>query len=221
MATRRGRGARTQVDGEPGRRPAGTRTAIGFVPDVDREYTADEVRTLNAANPRRWPRYECAEGWLLVTPAPGPRHDTALETLLFALNDYLRVYRVAMVRLSPSDISWGREDTTLQPDVWVAPVEHVRAAHDTDDWAEIRHLLLVAEVISPRTATRDRGFKREVYQRRGVPLYWVIDHRTRTVEEWTPEAAHARPVDRLVWHPDGAAEPFVLELAALFAPPES
>ena len=41
---------------------------------------------------------------------------------------------------------------------------------------------LVAEVLSPRTRSRDRKVKLQAYQDAGVPEYWMADPSSRTVE---------------------------------------
>ena len=80
-----------------------------------------------------------------------------------------------------------------------------------------RKLLLVAEVLSPRSRVADRGKKRTLYQRR-VPLYWIVNLDDRIVEEWTPDSAqHTVVRDRLEWHPAGASIPFTLNLPEYFA----
>ena len=197
---------------------------LGFVPDRGRRYTAAEVRALNAANPRWWPRYECADGRLLVSPAPRFTHQTVVERLFVALAGYCDAHFAdGVARLGPADISWGRRGTTLSPDVFVVPRAMGRAAaarrSSASGWREIRHLLLVAEVVSSRTAGYDRGDKRLVYQREGVPLYWILDPEAGVSEEWTPGVREARVErERLVWHPEAAAVPFELALAHLFRP---
>ncbi len=50
------------------------------------------------------------------------------------------------------------------------------------------------------------------------PTYWIVDPDARQVEVWTPTAtAPHLDATRLAWHPAGATEPCVIELAALFA----
>ena len=184
-------------------------------------YTADQVRALNEANPKHSPRYECVYGELLVSPAPRNMHQLVVSRLLVWLTNYVeRVTLEARVYISPADISWGRDDVTVQPDVFVVPREMARASWRENSWTLIRHLLLAIEVLSPSTRHADRFTKRHLYQRQGVPLYWIVDPESQTAEVWTPEA-HFPTIERerLVWHPEGAAEPFVCPLAELFAEP--
>jgi len=206
-------------------RPRRQRTAeLGFIPDLERRYTAAEVRALNAANPRWWPRYECARGRLLVTPAPLDLHQLYAQRLAFALTAYCEAhFPDGLPLLSPSEITWGRRRTYLQPDVFVAPRATTRANQgvrsSTQAWRNYRFLYLVAEVLSPSTAEADRGDKRIVYQEEGVPLYWIHDAEAGVAEEWTPDAAEARVErERLVWHPEGAAVAFEIALAELYRP---
>jgi Uma2 family endonuclease len=56
-----------------------------------------------------------------------------------------------------------------------------------------------------------------MYQRH-VPEYWIVDLDARLVERWRPE--DTRPeilTERLDWLPEGALEPFQLDLPAYFA----
>lgn len=181
-------------------------------------HTADRVRALNAANPRWWPRYEAVYGELLVTPAPREIHQWMAGELFAELRAYLKRERAGVAYMAPADISWGRRDTTVQPDVFVVPRADVRAARRAKSWDAVRHLLLAAEVLSPSTRHRDRFKKRLLYQRQGVELYWVVDPERRTAEVWTPDAEFPTTErERLVWRPTGAVEAFAFDLAAAFA----
>jgi Uma2 family endonuclease len=179
-----------------------------------REYTADMVRALNDQHDWGWPRYEVVDGELLVTPSPRNVHQRMVARLLRALGEYLDREPVGEVFPSPADLSWGVKKL-VQPDVFVVPLEEARKS----EWTTVRHLLLAAEVLSPGSARADRIVKRRLYQREGVPLYWMVDADARTVEVWTPDARAAR-IERevLAWHPVGASTPFTLPLAKLFRP---
>lgn len=50
-----------------------------------------------------------------------------------------------------------------------------------------------------------------------IPRYWLVDEAARVVEVWTPDATFPTvEPERVAWHPEGAAEPLVIELAELF-----
>jgi Uma2 family endonuclease len=173
-------------------------------------YTADMVRAL----PEDGNRYEVVYGELLVTPAPRLWHQKVVGRLVVALDTYLQQELVGEVVMAPADISWGRH-VLVQPDVFVVPREEAR----TLNWAEIRTLLLAAEVLSPSSQRADRFTKRRLYQERSVGTYWVVDGDERVVEVWTPQTElPAIERERLSWHPAGAGRPFTLEFAELFRP---
>ena len=44
---------------------------------------------------------------------------------------------------------------------------------------------LAIEVLSPSTASRDRGVKLKLYERQGVEQYWIVDPETAVVEVWS------------------------------------
>jgi Uma2 family endonuclease len=173
-------------------------------------WTADMVRAL----PEDGNQYEVVYGELLVTPAPRAWHQRVVGRLFAALEQYLGDQPAGTAFTSPADISWG-EDVLVQPDVFVVPAEEAR----TLDWARMRTLLLVAEVLSPSTLGKDRFTKRRRYQEAGVPLYWIVDPDERQVEVWTPADDFPRfERERLMWQPAGATRPFRLELGDLFRP---
>lgn len=43
---------------------------------------------------------------------------------------------------------------------------------------------LVVEVLSPATAQRDRGYKKDVYEQCGVREYWLVDTNNKSVEQY-------------------------------------
>ncbi|KYG09773.1 hypothetical protein BE21_01430 [Sorangium cellulosum] len=77
----------------------------------------------------------------------------------------------------------------------------------------------VCEVLSPSTARLDRVKKMRVYQRCGVPHYWMVDPEDQmlTVYRWTPEGylliLTAERGERVRAEPFGEVE---LEMDALF-----
>ncbi len=175
-------------------------------------YTRDMLRDL----PDDGNRYELVRGELLVTPSPRVWHEVVVDRLHRSLVEYVERH-VALLYVfgSRSEVSWGDNDTEVQPDIFILPRAEVR----TMRYEDMLDLQLVVEVLSPSTARHDRFTKRLEYQRRGVPLYWIVDLDELMVEIWTP-TDHFPAFERegLIWLPEGASEPFTLELTELFKP---
>ncbi len=173
------------------------------------EWTADMVRTL----PDDGNRYEVVGGTLLVTPAPSWHHGEAVEELFAVLRGYCREHRVGHAKIAPQDVEFD-ERNMVEPDLFVVPL--VNGAKPLT-WEEVRRLLLAVEVLSPSTARHDRFTKRRLYQAQNVPEYWIVDLDSRMIERWRP--ADERPellAESLVWQPDLAAPPLVLDLPGYF-----
>jgi Uma2 family endonuclease len=128
------------------------------------------------ALPEDGKRYELADGWLTEL-SPSPRHDHAAERLKDILKDAARMAGADVyVAGGPNDISTPAG--IRKPDVFVVPREVARAAVG----GKLRtyyagDLLLVAEVISPRSGSEqvDRVRKVGEYAAAGIPVYWIVD----------------------------------------------
>ena len=159
-------------------------------------------------------RYECIDGKLLVTAAPRVVHVAALAELSDQIGRCLAGRGIAR-RVITSTAGLRLEPTAVvEPDLFVlrAPVT---AKTRLDDPA---CAVLIAEVLSPSTAKRDRGLKRMFYQRVGVPAYWIVDLDARLIERWTP--ADERPEilrERLPWTDPVSGADLLLDVDRFFA----
>ena len=154
-------------------------------------------------------RHEIIDGELLVTPSPTYAHQWAVLALYRRLDAYLRGNRAGYVLTAPADVRFDAL-TVVQPDLFVVPQ---REGGRPMSWDEAGGALLTVEVLSPASAAADRVRKRALYQRQGVPEYWIVDLDARVIERWRP--ADERPEilnERLAWAPEGAAEPMTIEL---------
>lgn len=180
------------------------------MPQAAERWTAERVRAL----PSDGNRYEVIAGELFVTPAPSFDHQDAIVRFLIPLREYHERIGVGCAAFSPADIEFD-DETLVQPDLFVVPLIGGRRPRR---WSDITGLLLAVEVLSPSTARADRTVKRRLFQRAGVPEYWIVDVEARLVERWRPGDARPEIVtDALAWQPDPAHEPLVIELPPLFA----
>jgi Uma2 family endonuclease len=180
------------------------------MPAVQMPYwTAAMVREL----PDDGKRYECIDGELLVTPSPSTLHQSVAVQLIVRLMPYVRDLCSEFCALhAPLDVELD-DGMIVQPDVLafrLTPEIEQKRIHGRD-------LLLAVEVLSPGTASRDRGVKRAFYQRIGVGEYWIVHPASRLVERWARGATAPVWEDAvLTWQPEGAAHALVIDLPALF-----
>ncbi|MEO5814879.1 MAG: Uma2 family endonuclease [Gemmatimonadaceae bacterium] len=180
------------------------------MPQLTRRWTVEDVHAL----PDDGNRYEVIDGELFVTPSPRWRHQEAVVELQALLRDYLKRERVGHSFHAPADVIFSPVHL-VQPDVFVVPLVSGRRP---ESFVDVGRLLLAAEVLSPSTARADRVAKRTLFRDQGVPEYWIIDLDARTFERSTPD--DARPeilVDELIWPPEGASTPLVIDIAGYFA----
>lgn len=190
-------------------------------------WTVEEVLAL----PEDGRRYELVDGVLLVngvavpegdlaaldpamTPSPTWTHQCAVVELARLVAAYVDRHRLGLTLIAPADVPLQRGQL-VQPDIFVVPLTAV--GKRPKEWADAGRLLLAVEVLSPSTARSDKVRKRALYQRAGVPQYWIVDVDARIIERWTPGSDRAEvQATRIEWFPDGAAEPLRIDLAAYF-----
>ncbi len=111
-------------------------------------------------------RYELIDGTLIMSPAPGLRHQRAVGRLWRALDDVAP--DSLEVVMAPFAVGLA-EDTEVQPDVLVARRE------DLTERDLPAPPVLAVEILSPSSRGIDRLLKRERYERAGVACYWILD----------------------------------------------
>ena len=127
-----------------------------------RPFTVDDLEAM----PDDGNRYELIDGMLIVSPAPGTRHQKIAYRLHAVLDnacpeEFEVLGAPYAVRLS--------ETLELQPDVLVG-----RAEDFTEKLLPVAPVLAV-EVLSPSSVINDLNNKKATYQRLCVQSYWVID----------------------------------------------
>ncbi len=147
-------------------------------------------------------RYEAIGGELYVTPAPSVRHQRVSAQLFLALHRILREPGHGEVLFAPVGVEFPATAEGVQPDMIF--VSKNRRSIVAEAW--IRGAPdLVVEILSPTTASRDRGVKLKLYERQGVDEYWIVDPDAASVDVWrfAAESRFERRDDRLPVHVGG------------------
>src|SRR3989442_14716192 len=121
-------------------------------------------------------RYEIVDGMLFAEPSPRRAHQKAVGNLFAILHAWVRAHDLGEVYVAPFDVILDPR-TTVEPDLVFVVKD--RLAIVAERGVEAAPDLLV-EVLSPRTAPRDRVRKLNAYARHGVRHYWLVDPGAKT-----------------------------------------
>jgi Uma2 family endonuclease len=161
-------------------------------------------------------RYEILDGSLLVSPPPQLTHVYSNQELTNLLTRQVPPHLYVTSANAGVTIRPGR--TYLVPELVVVPrsifATEARTADPTD-------VLLVVEVLSPGNPRRDLITKRRAYAAAGIPQYWIVDPRKRTMAVLTLDGSGEHYVESAVLRPGEpwkTDEPFplTLDLAEIF-----
>ena len=130
--------------------------------------TYDDLREIPEDDPYR---HEIIDGMHVASPSPVRRHQYVSKRLQYQLYTLIELAGHGEMYAAPMDVELGRYDV-FEPDLLVIlnhnaqimEESHIRGVPD-----------LAVEILSPCTASRDRGIKREQYEKAGIPEYWVVD----------------------------------------------
>jgi Uma2 family endonuclease len=122
--------------------------------------------------------YELIDGEFFLSPTPSIAHQRASRDLAFLLMEHLRRTGKGELLMAPTGVRLD-ERSVLEPDVLIVLRENAAlvGTQVIDGPPD-----LVVEVLSPGTARRDLGIKREKYRSSGVPEYWIVDPANARVE---------------------------------------
>lgn len=139
-------------------------------------------------------RYEVIRGVLYVSPAPVLLHEYCRNELREIMGRFVREKRLGFLLASPLDVRLPRRiGDPVQPDlVYIPMAKQPRWEVDPSfDGAPD----LVVEILSPSTARLDRKIKHLAYREAGIPEYWIVDPRARTIEVFGLSEDGARYVE--------------------------
>jgi Uma2 family endonuclease len=141
-------------------------------------------------------RYEIIDGELYVTTQPHARHQMTCDNVIIELGAWSRQTNLGRTIQAPGVVY--AIDEAVAPDVvWVSKARLAiilapdGKLHDSPE--------LMIEILSPGKANeeRDREKKLELYSRRDVLEYWIVDWRAETVDIYRREEDQLQLVQTL------------------------
>lgn len=125
-----------------------------------------------------------------MSPSPLRFHQRILVRLTYELQAFLEDHPIGELYVAPSDVVLS-QNVVLNPDLYYVRAERKSILMDHGATGAPD---LVVEILSPSTAKRDVGRKREIYAESGVEEFWVVSPKTRTVEIYRLRENPAEPV---------------------------
>lgn len=142
-----------------------------------KRFTRAEVQQMMNVGLFAGQRYELIDGDLIDKMGQNPPHASAIRLLLELLAGIFGLKRV-QVQLPVEVSTEDRERSMPEPDLAVLAADSSTLYRDRHPRGD--ELLLVVEV-ADSTLTHDATTKRDLYARAGVPEYWILDLKRRTL----------------------------------------
>lgn len=153
-------------------------------------------------------RHEIIAGDHYVSAAPYVSHQRVSRNLLLQLHRHLDRTGLGEVLPAPVAVALSRSDV-VEPDLVVVLDEH-RSLIGREGIAGAPDL--VVEVLSPSTASRDRGLKFDLYEKSGVSEYWIVDPERRVVQQYVLAAGGFRSTGEHTERIAAACAPLEIDL---------
>jgi len=128
------------------------------------------------------PRCELLFGRLYVMPSPTPSHQVVVSQLWRHLDDIAQVSG-GIAFSAPLDVVLANH-SIVQPDVIYLSAGRRKMVRKRIEGSPD----LLVEVVSPRTAGRDRVYKLMLYAKSGVREYWIVDAEAHWIQFLVNEA---------------------------------
>jgi len=116
-------------------------------------------------------RHEIIDGEHYVNASPVTKHQRVSYNLIVEIGLYLREHPVGILFHAPFDVVFSRYDV-VEPDLIFISSEH-REILTTKNIQGSPDLLI--EILSDSNRKYDEVTKHALYERTGVPEYWIVD----------------------------------------------
>ena len=119
---------------------------------------------------------EIINGNLYMSPAPTPKHQRIIRKLTIAISSFVDNSNLGEVFMAPCDVFLDEHSNAVQPDIIYVSAEKkiiIRedAIHGIPD--------MLIEILSPGNSDHDRIRKKNLYEKFGVPEYWIVSPETK------------------------------------------
>jgi Uma2 family endonuclease len=127
-------------------------------------------------------KYELLNGRIVMNPPSGWRQSEAGVSFTTVLSSFVKSRQLGRLFGADCGFELPSGDTVAPDAAFVSADRWAAAPHDATFARVVPDL--VVEVLSPSTASRDRGEKKAIYESNGVREYWLVDCRARRLHRF-------------------------------------
>jgi len=120
-------------------------------------------------------RYEMLDGKIYYMARPSANHNAIISNVSRVFGNYLRG-KTCRVFLDGIDVQFSEKDISV-PDVMIVCNRDIIGKDGIYGAPD-----LIVEILSPSTAARDIGYKKDLYAKYGVKEYWIISQAERSIQ---------------------------------------
>jgi len=112
-----------------------------------------------------------------MSPRPAWNHNRIASNIFYLFESYLRRKKCTPI-VDGVDLYLSEDDWFIPDFMIVCDPDKIKSdgVHGAPD--------LVVEILSPSTAKRDKGYKKDVYARAGVKEYWIVSPGDKSIEQY-------------------------------------
>ncbi|MBF0458446.1 MAG: Uma2 family endonuclease [Nitrospirae bacterium] len=114
---------------------------------------------------------EIINGEEVMTPSPLWKHQIICDNLQDIIRQHVKQKGLGRLSSSPLDVIFEDGLNRIQPDLLFIRKENMPDV--ITDWVRVIPDM-ICEIVSPGTFWRDTTDKKEIYEKYGVPEYWVV-----------------------------------------------
>jgi Uma2 family endonuclease len=150
------------------------------------KYTAKDYFKLPEGSP-----YQLIEGELIMTPSPLTEHQIISKNLELLIFIHVKKYNLGLALNAPIDVYLDNKNA-YQPDIIFISNKNKDIIKKTgiDGSPD-----LVVEILSQSNAYYDKKVKKEVYERKGVLEYIIIDPKAKNINIFRRTAGGSKKFD--------------------------
>lgn len=124
--------------------------------------------------------YELIRGEIVKRASPNTPHQRVSRKLVYLLEHYNLQKRVGELFHAPYDVYLDEENAGIQPDLVFVTAGRKSIIRDSNGIVGAPDLIV--EIISKSTMDKDRVLKKDLYEEFGIPEYWIVAPRNRSIE---------------------------------------